>query len=255
MVKIVTLAYNRSDFIELQLNSVKKWVKDFEYVVYDNCPTDDIQKECIRLGVKCIPIKFFGSDPSWVVGLSLQKMWQTLQHDQGDLVYLDSDMFLIGELPSLEGYDLAFVPQVREGGIRYPWTGLMMFNMDTLSNPHELHWSVDYSLKNTDVGGHNHYYLKKHTPRELEIEMWTLIDENSCSFNGANSAFENINYTPLKNIAYDHGFPRPYSFDVMRTMDKDPFIFHYKSASNYPEFYTPEYNRLKTEALKKFLCE
>jgi glycosyltransferase involved in cell wall biosynthesis len=254
MVKIVTLAFNRPDFIELQLNSIKKWVPEFEFTVFDNCPDDAIKNECERLGVKCIPIKIFSEDPSWAVGLSLDKMWATLQFETGILVYLDSDMFLINPLPDIDDYHMAYVPQVKKQ-YTYPWTGLMMFNMDTLPSPGELFWHVDYRLEGTDVGGFNHFYLHKYYPRVLELEMWTLVDENKCSFNGADSICE-YNDNLIATLCGINGFPRPYSIDMFKVRGKpftEAFVFHYKSASNYAPFATPEYNRLKTEALKKYL--
>lgn len=250
-MKIVTLSFNRPDFIELQLNSLKKWVKDFEYVVYDNCPDDAVKDECARLGIECIPIKIFSEDTSWAVGRSLDKMWETLQDTKGELWYIDSDMFLIGELPKLN-CDMAFVPQVREN-YTYPWTGLMYFNMDTLPSPESLKWAVEYSLKDTDVGGLNHYYLQEHQPKVKELEMWTLIDERRYSFNGVDTKEQGLLFSDMTHLAEKYNFPKPYSFDFLGEVDEDPCIFHFKSASGYPPFYTPEYVRLKTEAMKKLL--
>lgn len=242
-MKIVTLAFNRPDFIELQLNSIKKWVKDFEYIVFDNCPDDSIKNECERLGIKCIPIKIFSGDPSWCVGYSLNKMWETLKYETGIVVYIDSDMFLIDKLPDMEDYDFAFVPQVRPK-YTYPWTGLMMFNMETLPNPHELKWDVCYDMKGTDVGGRNHDYLIRNNPKVLELSMFTLTPDG-CSYNG-----EDCICKPEHKEMEKIDLPRP--FDVFKCKGKD-FVLHYKSASNYPSFYTPEYNQQKTLALKKIL--
>jgi hypothetical protein len=242
-MEIVTLAFNRPDFIELQLNSLKKWVKDFNYTVYDNCPDNSVKLECERLGIKCIPIKLFSADPSWVCGISLNKMWEILQYEFGTLVYIDPDMFLVGELPDMGDVDFAFVPQVK-GQYTYPWTGFMMFNMETLPHPEALKWHVDYSLKDTDVGGLNHFYLQEYKPKVQELEMWTLTREG-CSFNGVETICK-PEHTEIEKI----DLPRP--FDILKCKGKD-FILHYKSASNYPDFYTPEYNRLKTIALKKLL--
>ncbi len=249
MVKIVTLAFNRPDFIELQLNTLKKWVKDFEYVVYDNCPDDSIKDECTRLGIECIPIKIFSADTSWAVGLSLNKMWKTLQNEEGKLWYIDSDMFLFAPLPDLD-CDMAFVPQER-GEYTYPWTGLMYFNMETLPQPKELKWQVDYSVKDTDVGGLNHFYLETYNPKVIYLEMWTLIDEDKFSYNGKDCGYDK-SFETLKAIAHSYNFPRPYSFDILCTASTS-FVYHYKSASNYPEFYTEDYNFKKTKALCELL--
>lgn len=251
-MKIFTLAYNRADMIEPQLKSLKKWVKDFEYTVYDNCLDDSVRNECVRLGVKCLPIQIFNSDPSWCVGLSLNKIWEGLQKEKGILMYIDSDMFLIGKLPEMKDYDFAFVPQVR-GRLVYPWTGLMMFNMDTLSHPEELKWQVDYSIK-TDVGGLNYFYLKEHKPRVLELVMWTLLDKDEYSYNGVDTQCQATQFKLMEEMF--KSFPRPYALDLFQVKGqsfRECFVFHFKSASSYPSFMTPEYNRMKTRALLEYL--
>jgi hypothetical protein len=139
--------------------------------------------------------------------------------------------------------DMAFVPQ-RRGEYTYPWTGLMIFNMDNLIHPEEMRWAVDYSLKDTDVGGQNHWYLERYNPDVLELDMWTLTREG-CSKDGVDSVCTD-KHKELEKIALS----RP--FDVFSHNGKD-FVLHYKSASNYPDFYTPEYNRIKTEQLRKLL--
>jgi hypothetical protein len=242
-MKIVTLAYNRPDFIELQLNSLKKWVKEpFKYTVFDNCPDDAIKDECERLGIECVPIKIFSADASWCVGLSLDKMWERLCLNTGKLWYIDSDMFLVRELPDVYG-DIGYVPQTK-GEYNYPWTGLMYFDMDKLPHPEEMRWAVDYSLKDTDVGGQNHFYLAEYSLNKQYFEMFTLIP-NGFSYNGVDS-YEKVEHTWMMLL----DLMRP--FDIL-TYNGKPFVLHYKSASNYPDFYTPEYNRIKTEQLRKLL--
>lgn len=243
MVKIVTLAFNRPDFIEPQLDSLKKWVKDFEFTVFDNSLDDRVEKECNRLEIRRVKVHSHGSDPSWNCAGALNQMWKTLQFEDGILVYIDSDMFLTNELPDMEEHNFAFVPQVRPGDVLYPWTGLMMFNMDTLPAPWALKWDVAYDLK-ADVGGLNHFYLKRYSPKVLELQMWTLTREGY-SYNGVDCEKKDY-HAELEKIELS----KP--FDVF-TCNKKPFIIHYKSASNYPDFYTPEYNRLKTMALVKYL--
>ena len=226
-------------------NSLKKWVKEpFEYVVYDNCPDDAIKDECERLGITCKPIKIFSEDASWCVGLSLDNMWEELQHTTGKLWYIDSDMFLVNELPEIES-DMAFVPQRREQYF-YPWTGLMYFNMDTLPYPHEMEWRVDYNLQDTDVGGRNSYYLEDNYIQWHTFTMWTLTPDGY-SLDGVDSDKYKLHYW-MELLP----FARP--FDIL-TYDEIPFILHYKSASNHSQLYTPTYNRLKTEQLKKLLCQ
>jgi hypothetical protein len=243
-MEICTLSFNRPDFLEPQWKSIQKYAPGATFTVFDNAPDDSIKDECRRLGLERIPIKIFGGDPSFVVGVSLNKMWGELMTRDGILVYIDSDMFLTDVLPDMSDHDFAFVPQKRPPDITYPWTGLMLFNMDTLPAPHALRWNVDYNLKGTDVGGLNHFYLKEHNPKVLELEMFTLT-RNGYSHNGVDCEVRPY-HKEMEKIALS----RP--FDVF-TENGRPFVLHYKSASNYPDFYTPEYNQKKTDELMKLL--
>jgi hypothetical protein len=58
----------------------------------------------------------------------------------------------------------------------------------------------------------------------------------------------------METVCAENGFPLPYAVDkicVKGEPIEDSFAFHYKSGSNYTNFATPEYNRLKTVALFK----
>lgn len=56
---------------------------------------------------------------------------------------------------------------------------------------------------------------------------------------------------------YQLAFPRPTYFDLLSydsfESEKDFFVFHYKSGSNYQPWATAEYNELKTRELEKLL--
>lgn len=253
-ILFVTLAFNRPDFIELQYNSLRKWVGDFDYTVFDNCPYDMVEKECERLGINRIKVNSQSGDPSWAVGMALNQMWQHLKFETRPVMYLDSDMFLINRLPDFGNCDIAFVPQHRAGGITYPWTGLMYFNMETLPAPEKMRWEVAYEVKGADVGGLNHFWLKEYAPIVKELEMWTLIDEGKFSLNGEDTKINHDNFTRIS--ARIKGFPRPYSVDMFKVKGADwgdCFVFHYKTGSNYAPHCTDEYNQLKTKALLKIL--
>ena len=62
-IKIITLANHRPDFIELQFNSIKKFVKDrdVEYVIFntseDKTRSDEINNICNKLGIQTIKVK------------------------------------------------------------------------------------------------------------------------------------------------------------------------------------------------------
>ena len=54
----------------------------------------------------------------------------------------------------------------------------------------------------------------------------------------------------------DFGWPRPHYFDFIGSREADrfsPFVFHYKSGSNYQDWATEDYNSRKTNALARLL--
>jgi hypothetical protein len=65
---------------------------------------------------------------------------------------------------------------------------------------------------------------------------------------------DNIKY--IKNSVESFNFPKPEHIDFIKCYNKkieDFFIFHYKSGSNYLNFQDNNYNKLKTNALKKLI--
>jgi|GEM_PF-1675639 len=145
------------------------------------------------LGIRMIKVKESEnpeSKVSWdsrIVAYSLNWLHQNLiaKSSEKDIcVVLDSDMFFIQEFnfkESMEMFDLAFVPQVRDDGILYIWTGLLILKMKTLKNISELDFSLKYfNDRRTDVGGGTHDYLNRYHPRNRELEFINIGNfENS----------------------------------------------------------------------------
>ena len=196
-IKIFTIANIRPDFIEIQYESIKKFIKDkeFELVIYNNAFNNKkryklIEDTCRKLNIKNIRINHYRDnkkDASLIVADSLNYIWNKyLRHEKDILLYIDSDMFLIKDIyieKMMANYNFAFINNYRGKNfeIRYPWTGFMIFNMNTLPNPKELKWDTGTILRQrVDVGGLNHYYLLKNKDKIniLNLEMWTLNDIN-----------------------------------------------------------------------------
>jgi hypothetical protein len=194
-VKIFTIANIRPDFIEIQYESIKKFLKDkdFEFIVYNNSFNNKkryelIENICRKLKIENIKVNHYRdnkNDASLIVADSLNYIWNKyLKYEKDILLYIDSDMFLIKDTSVEElmrNYDFAFISNYRgkDFEIKYPWTGFMIFNMNTLPNPIELKWDTGIIFGNrVDVGGLNHYYLSKYENRIriLNLEMWTLND-------------------------------------------------------------------------------
>ncbi len=249
-VTIVSLYNNRPDFIQLQLESFKKHIKDdYEWIVlnnahFNNDKTEEIDEACAELGVDSMRLlhkngEYNGRDVSYLVGDSLNLMWNTrFKHTDGIFVILDCDFFLTDDISFnelLEGYDMAFVPSYTLN-VAWPWSGIMVFDMKNIKVD-----DIDFGTTliigmSADVGSANYHYVVKHKPKCRYIDRLP-IDED-CP----------IGDKTLSSL----GFPQPYSVDLIG-IDGRTFMFHYKTSSNYAAHCTPEYNKQKTIALKRLL--
>lgn len=257
---IVTLAYNRPDFIELQLNSIKKWVKDFEYLVFDNSLDDQVEKECKRLGIESIKVSSHGGIANANASGAITQMWKILHKKKGILTFLDSDMFVVAPLPDIKDYDAAFV-YLYATGIKYPWASYWMFNLDTFPHPEEIDWRVGIEFGGC-TGSYISFFLDKYKPKVLELDAFTMYDPGK-TFHRTSVVSNHPNFAKLEELCIKYDFPHPWAIDIITTrrdLDtmkggtfEDRFIFHYKSGANYVDYCTPEYNRLKTIALHKVL--
>lgn len=231
------MSANRPDFIKLQYESAKKHLKDdFYYVVANNAyfgqdKPEEIQEVCRELNTGYVRVRHAKGkkEPSALVKDTLNFLWKDFKKVKGILAIIDSDLFFTKDVSFnelLDGYDMAFCPIYTEDKV-WPWTGFMVFNMDKIKVD-----DISFSFacldgKNyQDVGSAINAYVQKHNPRIKYIERTEILDEPN---------------ELLKD------FPHPYSVDIL------PFMFHYKTSSNYAKHCTPEYNEAKTKALMKIL--
>lgn len=252
-MKIVTLAYNRPDFIELQLNSIKKWVTDFEYIVFDNSLDDQVEKECKRLGIESIKVSSHGGVANANASGAIIQMWEIMHKWKGILTFIDSDMFVTAPIPDIKNYDCAFA-YLYAKGVTYPWASFWMFNLDTFPHPEEIDWRVGVEFEGC-TGSYIHFHLKKYNPKVLELDAFTLYDPGK-TFNRTSAVSQHENFSKMEKLCIENDFPHPYAIDVIMVKGEPyekRFIFHYKSGANYTDYATPEYNRLKTIALKKVI--
>ncbi len=235
-VTILSLFSNRPDFVKPQYESAKKHLKDdFYYVVVNNVTLfgkeEEIEKIAFeeKTGYVCVCHDARKRDASVVVRDTLNFLWKDFKNTKGILAIMDSDLFFTKDVSFnelLDGYDMAFCPLYNAGKV-FPWTGFMLFNMDKIK-AEDINFSF-YALDKkvySDVGSGIHAYIEKHNPKINFIDRKEILDEPN---------------ELLKD------FPHPYSVDIL------PFMFHYKTSSNYAPHCTPEYNRQKTEAMMKIL--
>lgn len=252
-MRIVTLAYNRPDFIELQLDSIKKYVKDFEYIVFDNSLDDEVEKVCTRLGLERIKVSSHGSTANLNASGAITQMWKIMQTWKGIVTFIDSDMFVVAPIPDIQDYDAGFI-YLYAIGVKYPWASYWMFNMDTFPHPEEINWDVGIEFEGC-TGSYISFHLEKYKPKVLEFDAWTLFEPGK-TFNRTSAVSNHANFAQMEEYCVKHDFPHPWAIDVITPAlgtFSERFIFHYKSGANYTEYATPEYNRLKTIALKKIL--
>jgi hypothetical protein len=181
-VTIYTIADKRPDFIPVQYETFKKFIKDdYEYVVVDNAIDSKkrsraIEKTCKNLGVRYLKVRvdrglmkesgqvattLIGTykNGSIGAGYAFNFVWkQICNENQGKIfVLIDSDMFLTRPISwneELGEKDAAFVYQYRgieEDGnnpkVVYPWNALCIFNPDKIPNLKEMNWNSGVSKR------------------------------------------------------------------------------------------------------------
>lgn len=207
-IKIVTYADKRPDFIEPQLRSIKKFVKDtnYEFIVFNNAVDSversaEIEKVCKDLNVESIKVildedlnKMHNetnfSNGAYVnanVACAYPIIWSWKNHitkwTDSLLCIIDSDMFFINDVcieTMMSGYNFSFVPQYKKTfQVYYPWNGLVFANMAELPSSLELDWFCGKVLgEGVDVGGQGHFYLEKFKKdlNVLFLEAWNMSD-------------------------------------------------------------------------------
>ena len=198
MLKIFTIAHKRPDFIELQLNSFHKHLKEeFQFVVFNNAGFDDdkqhynqINEACKRWNLAVIDIRkdqemvdsyrltdksscgIFNaqgtySNPNVADAYPVQWSWKNyISNETGAVCMLHSDMFLTEPVilsDYLKNYEMCYVMQSRGNDIDYMWEGFVLLNMEKLPAPKTLNWFCGrIGAVGVDVGGMTHFYLKAH---------------------------------------------------------------------------------------------
>ena len=235
MVKtyIISTHFNRTDFIYLQYETIKRFFKgEYEYIIVndgkefgdysnngDSTFKDKINKTCQELGIKCIEVpqhlhnernilfpntkEMNCQNISGRASISVQYGFNYIveNYKDGLLFILDSDMFLINDLnfnvSINDNIILGHKQQIKEikDGF-YLWNGICVFNLKT--NPELDHFSWDCGRVNNnpvDTGGQNYYYLQKYKDN-LEIEE---IHHTNCNGN-INDCKKQISDTKLLSL-------------------------------------------------------
>jgi hypothetical protein len=143
-VKIFTMAFNRPDLLQQQIDSLNKNLEDDDYqlqVVYDTSDNQYLEEFTSICDENGINLYHHQSEPgktaSYYNSDSIQWIYDTTirNYDENCIVlFLDHDMFLIDSFNInnfMQEYDLAGPVQSR-GSVSYVWPGLLFFKKDSL---------------------------------------------------------------------------------------------------------------------------
>ena len=189
-VLIITHAYNRPDFIEMQYLTFHKYLQDeYEFIVFNDAPPGAtrvaIKEACQDLGVSCIPI------PTEIhvntAGIS-ERHSETIQysldvlgyHYEGIVAFFDSDLFLVRPLSIenlMDGFDVVSAYRLGVWGqgvhLKYFWPGLCFLRMNALPNRQSLNFNnglIDgYTV---DTGGYTYHYLQENPIRVKFLDQF-----------------------------------------------------------------------------------
>lgn len=277
-LKLITIFDKHEDFIELQYNSIIKYVKgEYEYIVFNNASTqeqaDKNQQQCDKLGIKCVRILVnYDAAPSNIAGSALNA---SFEHLAGEKVFkIDSDMFFISDinLSDLLVDDLVYIPNYKPD-MEIMWSGVFGINLGKVNINLDFNPSV---IPETDTFGQSCLLTKDLKYSKKLIELYGIQDikdeviitslNNDCGvyFKGGEIIFnekpEYYNGTTLDGLSskYDdiisklneYSFPEPLLVDII-TLDEVDFIIHFKS-SNWTK-YEGDYLENKKTAMKTLL--
>jgi hypothetical protein len=252
MLNIFTFVTNKPDFIELQLKSFQKHLKEeFTFTVFNNAGMGNpeffslITEECTRLGIRSINIQYdqdlvnrCEAGGSWPIfranrrykdtgaacGYSVCWAWENIiSKHQGHILLMHHDMFLIKDVvltDYLQTNELVFVPQCRPEVDMYMWEGFVLADMDILPEPRSVNWWCGrVNGTKVDVGGQTWHYLKAHPG----VRVMCLAPDHT-------EDDPNVDFHPSR-----------YEFI---TFNQERIVLHYRAASDWMQL-GPEYHAKK----------
>lgn len=268
-ILIITHAFNRPDFIEIQNKTFKAFLEDdYEFIVFNDARDTNIRTEihtiCRKLNLQCINIpqgihrlpylpranyEHF-NDPSCRASHAIQYSLDIWGFDHpGIVAIIDSDMFLIKKFSikkHLEGYDLFGCQQSRQDrnvNIVYLWNGLVFMNMKTLPNRKTLNWNCGpVEGQHTDTGGFTHYYLKNNPSVRtkfyacIRIEQLPKDTEDLKKLGYSNSTIQFIQQNPH-----------------WMEFHADSNFLHYRAGGGWVGHQSAAYHAEKTRILNNFI--
>lgn len=282
-VLIITHAFNRPDFIEMQCRTFKKFFKDdYRFVLFNDANNEPMSAQikvmCQEWGIECIRVpqeihdrpyhKRWPGEPYHRPNIrhanAIQYSLDTLgfNHD-GILLIIDSDMFPVRPFSITEymkdadtaGVFRGFRP---DGG--YIWPGICFLNMATLPNKRDINFNCGFiDGYSVDVGGHTYCYFRDNptvTKKGItEISSYQLF----CPHTGIpmrNCKMDTPQAEQIRQLK-EHGFndkeitflqKRPHTVHF----NLNNIFFHHGAGTNY-ENYPYEHVENKRKMIFEFL--
>lgn len=290
-VLILTTAFNRPDFIELQHKLFAKFLQDeYEFLVINDANTpqmqEDIKKTCHRLHIPCHQVpQSIHDEPYLLRGPddnynnpnvrhcnSVQWAWNNFfSYHDGPVMIIDSDMFLIRPF-SIE----KTLKDVHFAGIfwgttdmqtgepySYLWLALILLNNPFLPEKDTICFNCGL-LPNTqaicDSGGWTYFYLNK---------FKNLLKLHNLGYLQGHHFFCPYRYAPVESQNFDHLSAneitqnlqkRGFTQNEISLILKKPYtiellgdnhFLHYRAGTNY-EKYSDEFISEKDVILQEF---
>lgn len=284
---IMTYAYNRPDFIELQCKTFQKFLlDDYEFIVFNDSPPgpvhDEIVKMCALWGVECIDVpqslhnREYTADEK-VYSIYSRRHTNAIQYSLeirgyahiGPLVLFDGDMFLIRPFSikeMLREVDIASVFRISNKKVSYLWPGLVMLSMDRLPDKSSLKFycgRVEDCY--VDSGGLSALYLLAHS--NLNIKEFDQIfsfqifcpDKFGNYDNMISVGRDNVTRKKVKiRKLMDMGFNNKEIQFILKEPDTINFacnncFLHYRNSSGWGGSENEEYNKIKTALFNEFI--
>lgn len=238
MINIFTFSDKRPDFIKLQFDSMKKFIKDeFKLFVFDNSSTqnlsEQIRKECKENNITVLDTIKNHSNSNTACWVPINFCLKNYLKNDDISVIIDSDIFMINDfsfLNYIEDYDIAGVYQQRNNlDIEYLWNALVIINNKSIN---EKNIVIDFEPINpiTDVGG----------------KTSSLVNDTNVKIKWINHTAD-ISCLESSQIFKDFEYKTDYGFQII----ENSFLHYYRGSNWDGKSYL--YHQEKTECLKKIL--
>lgn len=241
MVKIYSFAFNEPYYIQLQVASFKRFIKQkHEFICINNAQDEAIRNEinntCAEQGIKSEIVELpdhslYGNSHQ----RALQWAWEKhISKHYGIAIIIDHDMFLINELNFMHGTDaiISGIPQSRDH-VKYLHPGFIIFDVPKMPDKDMINFGGgQIDGHNVDSGGQLHHYISKHP--EIKINYLPCVDIKE----------ENNNLHLIPEEARE-GYNERYNFQIISDR-----VFHLRIGSNWIHLSNEELEKRKTQAYK-----